>query len=285
MRNVGLLVCGNSGIDYEKVDFPYEIIRSKLIIEGKEYEDFIDITAHEFYDVLNENPDVQLSTAMASTGEVIEKLELLKSQGYKEVIAVVISSALSGTFQNFMLAKDAVEGLDVYVVDSHYVSFGQLILLNEANKMIVEGKPAKEIYDYLMDYRKRIRFYVLVDTLKYLVKNGRLSAASGLIGALLKIKPLLHINDSGELVLFERIRTSSRARKRFIELAKEEIDKGVIALYLGYTDNLEFVKGIKLELLEYKNDLPITLHPLTPVVGAHAGPGTCGFGVVYEEEQ
>lgn len=283
MRKVGLLVCGNSGIDYEKVDFPYEIIRSKLIMDGKEYEDFIDITAHEFYEVIKQNPDMQLSTAMASTGEVIEKLEALKSQGYKEVLAIIISSGLSGTYQNVMVAKNEVEGLEVHVVDSHYVSFGQLILLHEANRLIKEGKGAKEIYDYLMNYRKRIKFYVLVDTLKYLVKNGRLSAASGLIGGLLKIKPLLVINETGHLVPFERIRTSSRARARFIELAKEEIDKGVLALYLGYTDNLAYIKEIKRELLEYKNDLKITVHPLTPVVGAHAGPGTCGFGVVYKE--
>src|SRR5690554_3266938 len=109
MNKVGLLVCGNSGIDYENVDFPYEILRSKLIIEGEEYEDYVDITADEFYDKLNENPNLQISTAMISPGEVLEKVEALKAKGYKEIIAVVISSGLSGTYQTVKITTDELE--------------------------------------------------------------------------------------------------------------------------------------------------------------------------------
>lgn len=283
MKKVGLLVCGNSGIDYKEVDFPYEIIRSRLIIEGKEHEDFIDISADEFYERLNENPDLKISTALVSPGEIIEKVENLKKEGYKEVVAIVISSGLSGTYQAVKIAADSVEGIKSYVVDSRFVSFGQLIQVYEAAKMIKEGKSGEEIFNHLESFKKRIRLYVLVDTLKYLVKNGRLSVASGMIGSLLRIKPLLHINEEGRLVPFQKIRTSSRARKRFIELAKEEIDKGIDGFYLAYTDNKEYVEGIKEEILEYAPDLNISLHLLTPVVGAHAGPGTCGFGVLLKE--
>lgn len=284
MKKVGLLVCGNSGIDYEKVDFPYEIIRSRLIIERKEYEDFIDINAKEFYEKLNENPDLKISTALVSPGEIIEKIESLKAQGYDEVVAIVISSGLSGTYQAVKLTADSIEGIKTYVVDSRFVSFGQLIQIYEAARMIKEGKSGEEIFNYLESFKRRIRLYVLVDTLKYLVKNGRLSVASGMLGGLLRIKPLLHINEEGKLVPFQKIRTSSRARKRFIELAKEEIDKGVDGFYLAYTDNKDYVEEIKDEILQYAPDLTVTLHPLTPVVGAHAGPGTCGFGVLLKEE-
>lgn len=283
MKKVGLLVCGNSGIDYKDVDFPYQIIRSRLIIEGKEYEDFVDISADEFYEKLNENPDLKISTALVSPGEIMEKIETLKEQGYEEVVAVIISSGLSGTYQAVKMAAESVSGIKSYVVDSRFVSFGQLIQVYEAVKMIKEGKSGEEIFDYLESFKQRIKLYVLVDTLKYLVKNGRLSATSGMIGSLLKIKPLLHINEEGRLVPFQKIRTSARARKKFIELAKEEIDKGVEGFYLAYTDNKEYVEDIKEEILRYAPELTITLHLLTPVVGAHAGPGTCGFGVLLKE--
>lgn len=283
MKKVGLLVCGNSGIDYKDVDFPYQIIRSRLIIEGKEYEDFVDISADEFYEKLNENPDLKISTALVSPGEIMEKIETLKEQGYEEVVAVIISSGLSGTYQAVKMAAESVSGIKSYVVDSRFVSFGQLIQVYEAVKMIKEGKSGEEIFDYLESFKQRIKLYVLVDTLKYLVKNGRLSATSGMIGSLLKIKPLLHINEEGRLVPFQKIRTSARARKKFIELAKEEIDKGVEGFYLAYTDNKEYVEDIKEEILRYAPELTITLHLLTPVVGAHAGPGTCGFGVLSKE--
>lgn len=283
MKKVGLLVCGNSGIDYKDVDFPYQIIRSRLIIEGKEYEDFVDISADEFYEKLNENPDLKISTALVSPGEIMEKIETLKEQGYEEVVAVIISSGLSGTYQAVKMAAESVSGIKSYVVDSRFVSFGQLIQVYEAAKLIKEGKSGEEIFDYLESFKQRIKLYVLVDTLKYLVKNGRLSVTSGMIGSLLKIKPLLHINEEGRLVPFQKIRTSARARKRFIELAKEEIDKGVEGFYLAYTDNKEYVEDIKEEILRYAPELTITLHLLTPVVGAHAGPGTCGFGVLSKE--
>ncbi|HHV33665.1 MAG TPA: DegV family protein [Acholeplasma sp.] len=286
MNKVGLLVCGNSGIDYEKVDFPYEIIRSKLIIEGKEYEDFVDITADAFYEMLDKNPDLQISTAMISPGEILEKLNKFKKEGYKEVVAVVISSGLSGTYNTLKIVSEEVEDLKVYVVDSLLVTFGQLVQTYEAARLIKEGKSGLEIFNYLEKFKKRIRLFVLVDTLKYLVKNGRLSAASGMIGNLLKIKPLLKFNETGHLVPYQKIRTSSKARSRMIEIAKELIDAGTTPeLFLGYTNNREYVEGIKKEILEYAPHLKITLHLLTPVVGAHAGPGTCGFGVIVNEEE
>lgn len=282
MSKVGLLVCGNSGIDYEKVNFPYEIIRSKLIIEGKEFEDFVDITAGEFYEQLNVNPDLQISTAMISPGEVEEKLDLLKSQGYDEVVSIVISSGLSGTYQTVKLVADEREDMKVYVVDSLSVTFGQLAQILKAAELIKEGKTGEEVFKAIEDYKKRIRVYVLIDTLKYLVKNGRLSVASGMLGSLFRIKPILHINSTGHLVPFQKIRTSSKARARLIELAKEQIDLGIEGFYLAYTDNKEFVEGIKDEILEYAPNVKVSVHPLTPVVGAHAGPGTCGFGVVLK---
>lgn len=280
MEKIGILVCSNSGIDYEKTEYPYVVARSKLIIDGKEYEDYIDITADEFYQILVKNPNVPLSTAQVSTGELIDIYECFKKQGYTDIIAISISSKLSGIYQNMVLAAQMVEGINVHILDSKTVSYGQMYLVELAASMIKKGKQSKEIMEKLIDIRDRIQIFVLVDTLKFLVKNGRLSVTSGALGTLLKIKPLLNFDKEGRLVAYEKIRTSSKARARFMELAKMEIDKGVEAMFLAYTNNKEFVEEIKKELLEYKPDLQIKVAPLTPVVGAHAGPGTCGFGFV-----
>ena len=283
MAKIGILVCGNSGIDYEKVDYPFVVVHSQLIIDNKSYEDYVDITAEQFYQAIEKNPNVPLSTAQASTGEFIEAIEKLKNDGYTDIIAVLISSKLSGTYQNLMLAKDMVEGVNVYGIDSQSVSYGQMILVNKAIEMIKAGSTALEIVEELEEMKHRINVFVLVDTLKFLVKNGRLSAASGAIGSLLKIKPLLHINETGHLVPLEKIRTSSKARKRLIEIALGEIDKGVEGFFLAYTNNKEYVEEIKKELLEHNPELEVHICPLTPVVGAHAGPGTCGVGFIRKK--
>lgn len=284
MEKIGLLVCGNSGIDYENVDFSYEIIRSSLIIDGKEYLDYVDIKAEDFYNMLVENPNVDLSTAQTSTGFILEKFEKIKKEGYTDVIAIIISAGLSGTYQNVILAKNLIEGINIHVIDSKTVSFGQLALVHKTIELMEKKYKALEIVNYLEEYKSRIQIYVLVDTLKFLVKNGRLSATSGMIGKLLKIKPLLYFNETGHLVPYEKIRTFSKAKNRLIEIAKQEIDEGIEAFYLAYTNNKELVEEIREEILKYDSSLKIELYPLTPVVGAHAGPGTCGFGIVRKKK-
>jgi DegV family protein with EDD domain len=213
-EKIGIVVCGNSGVDYMKLDYPVRLIRSTLNLDGKEYEDFIDIKADEFYKIIESNPDVDVSTSQTSTGKIASVYEEMKEEGYKDILVIVISSKLSGTFQGAVLAKDLVQGVNVYVVDSRSVSYGEAYLVMEAIKMIKNGSKMVDIIDRIEKIRDHIYIYVLVDTLKFLVKNGRLSAASGFLGTLLKIKPLLHVQRDGSLVPFEKIRTTSKAQAR-----------------------------------------------------------------------
>src|SRR5690554_622301 len=279
-QKIGLLVCGNSGIDYEKVDYPHKVMRSTLLLDKKEYEDFVDITAEEFYDTVVKNPNIDLSTSQVSTGRVAEIYEEFKSEGCTDVVVVSIAAKLSGTFQGAVLAKDLVEGINVHVVDSKSVSYGQVFLVLEAIKMIEAGSNAKDIFNKLNELRDKINIYVLVDTLKYLVKNGRLSATSGFIGTLLKIKPLLKVMDDGSLQPYEKIRTTSKARRRLMEIIESEIKDKNVMVFLAYTNNKAEAEAIKNDLIEKQPNLEVLVVPLTPVVGAHAGPGTLGVGYI-----
>jgi DegV family protein with EDD domain len=277
---IGIVVCGNSGVDYMKLDYPVKLIRSTLNLGGKEYEDYVDIQAKEFYDVIMANPDIDVSTSQTSTGKIASVYEELKEEGYTEVIAIVISSKLSGTYQGAVLAKDMVPGINVYVIDSRSVSYGEAYLVLEAIKMIKNGSKTRDIIDKLEKIRDNIYIYVLVDTLKYLVKNGRLSATSGFLGTLLKIKPLLHVQRDGSLVPFEKIRTTSKAQARLVEVIKHDIEGKNVVMFIAYTNNEEKAKEIKQQILDVRQDVTVELVPLTPVVGAHAGPGTLGVGYI-----
>ena len=280
MKKIGLVVCGNSGVDYLKLDYPVKMIRSTLNLGGKEYEDYVDIQAGEFYDIIQSNPDIDVSTSQTSTGKIASVYEELKEEGFTDVIVVVISSKLSGTYQGAVLAKDMVPGINIYVIDSRSVSYGEAFLVIEAIKMIKNGYKTRDIIDKLEKIRDNIYIYVLVDTLKFLVKNGRLSAASGFLGTLLKIKPLLHVQRDGSLVPFEKIRTTSKAQQRLIEVVKHDIDGKNVVMFIAYTNNIEKAKEIKKEIQTIRPDVVVELVPLTPVVGAHAGPGTLGVGYI-----
>lgn len=279
-NKTGIVVCGNSGIDYMTLDYPVKMIRSTLHLNGEEYEDYVDIQAKEFYQRVVEDPDIDVSTSQTSTGKIAEVYEELKNEGYTDVIVVVISSKLSGTYQGAVLAKELVEGINVYVIDSRSVSYGEAFLVLEAIKMIKNGKNTREIIDRLEKIRDNIHIYVLVDTLKFLVKNGRLSSTSGFLGTLLKIKPLLMLQKDGSLVPYEKIRTTNKAQARLLEVIKRDIEGKNVILFISYTNNENKAKEIKAKLMEIKEDLTIELVPLTPVVGAHAGPGTLGVGYI-----
>lgn len=279
-EKIGLVVCGNSGIDYMSLNYPVKVIRSTLNLDGKEYEDYVDIQAKEFYKLIEENPSIDVSTSQTSTGKIASVYEELKEEGYTDVIVVVISSKLSGTYQGAMLAKDMVKDINVYVVDSRSVSYGEAYLVLEAIRLIKEGKKKIEIIDYLEKIRDHIYIYVLVDTLKFLVKNGRLSATSGFLGTLLKIKPLLNIQKDGSLVPYEKIRTTNKAQSRLIEIIEGNIKEKNVIMFIAYTNNKEKAQELKDIFLKYRKDITIELVPLTPVVGAHAGPGTLGIGYI-----
>ena len=280
MSKIGIVVCGNSGVDYMTLSYPVRMIRSTLNLDGKEYEDYVDIQAKEFYEILENNPDVDLSTSQTSTGKIAHVYEEMKAEGYTDILVIVISAKLSGTYQGALLAKDMVEGVNVYVLDSRSVSYGEAYLVEEAIRMIGEGMSVIDIYDELEHIRDHIYLYVLVDTLKFLVKNGRLSATSGFLGTLLKIKPLLHVQKDGSLVPFEKIRTTRKARARLLEVIENEIEGKNVIMFIAYTNNKGDAEGLKKDIQKKRPDVSIRVVPLTPVVGAHAGPGTLGVGYI-----
>lgn len=224
MKKVAVAVLSTSGMDYLKEKERIEIIRLTVFFDGKEYVDHTDIKSDVFYDMMLEKPNADIHTSQVSTGKFQEVYEKIRDQGFTDLIVVTISSKLSGTYQGALLAKDLVGGIRIEVVDSKSVSFGEFVLARKALEMIDAQQDVDTIVDALHQLRERIQIYVLVDTLKYLVKNGRLSAAAGLIGTLLKIKPLLKIMEDGSLKPYEKIRTTTKAQKRLLEIVLSETE-------------------------------------------------------------
>jgi DegV family protein with EDD domain len=275
---IGIAVDGNSGIDYLERDKDIRIFRSHLLIEKEEYEDFVEISSDEFYKRLNDNPDLDISTVQTSTGNILEMYEEMKAAGYDELIIITISKELSGTYQNAVLAASMID-IDVTVYDSKSVSYIQALMAMKAMEMSKAGKSKKEILEALDFIRDHNHIYITVDTLKYLVKNGRLSNVAGAIGSLLKLKPLLEVNDEGKVKTVAKIRTTKKARKLLVERLIEEVSEKDVLTFVVYTNNKDEMELFK-EELESRGIKDVLLVPLTPVVGTHAGPGTMGVGYI-----
>jgi len=180
-----------------------------------------------------------------------------------------------------MLAAKMLDDVKVTVFDSRTLSYPQAKMALDASKMIQDGKSLEEVLKRLEYIRDNSMIWFTVETLRYLVKNGRLSGASGFVGGLLKIKPLLEVTVEGRVESIEKIRTSSKATARIIEKFLEETEGLDVEPFLVNTNNQEridfVIDALKAARPEYKE---INVYPLTPVVGAHAGPGTVGIGYI-----
>ncbi len=284
MSKIGLMVCAHSGIDYIKHKYDITVIRSILFLGNEEFTDFVDITADEFYKRLLENPSLTPSTAQAATGVILEQYEELRDKGFDEILVVTISNKLSGTYEGCMMAANMIENCKVTVFDSKSVAYPEAKMIFDAAAMVEDGKEMPEILEHLEYIRNNHVFWIAVDTLRYLVKNGRLSGASGFIGSLLRIKPLLWLSKEGKIESLEKIRTSMKATNRVIEVFLKKAEGKNIEPFIVHANAPERVEYIRNKLAEkdpkYKD---IKAYPLTPVVGAHAGPGTLCLGYIVKK--
>jgi DegV family protein with EDD domain len=283
MSKIGLLVCGNSGIDY--IDHPYDIpvIRSILFVGENEYSDYVDIQADEFYQMLEDDPSLTPSTAQAATGVILEQYKEMVAKGYDQLLVVSISQKLSGTYEGCMLAAKMLDDVEVRVFDSKSVSYPEAKMILDAAKMVEEGKTMDEIWAHLEHLRDNHRILFSVETLRYLVKNGRLSGASGFVGSMLKIKPMLEVTKDGRVEAIEKIRTLPKATNRLIEKFLEELGDQDVEVFVIEAKAMDRAKTVIAAIQAARPDLKeIKTYPLTPVVGAHAGPGVIGIGYIVK---
>jgi DegV family protein with EDD domain len=202
----------------------------------------------------------------------------MKQAGYDQLLVITISKALSGTYQNAVLAAKMID-IDVVVYDSFSLTYIEALMAITAKKMADNKKPMAEILKELDRIKEHNHVYITVDTLKYLIKNGRLSNVAGAIGSLLKLRPLLHLSKAGKVETITKVRTTAKAQEELKKRFLDEVAGKNVTAFIVYTNNMAKMLDLKDEL-EEKGLENILLIPLTPVVGCHAGPGTMGVGYI-----
>ncbi len=284
MKKLGLMVCTNSSIDYLDYDFDVTIIRSMVIMGNKEYVDYEELTAPEFYEMLDKDPSILPRTSMASTGTMLEAYEKLRDQGCDTILFVTISSKMSGIYDNAIMASKMVEGVKVHVFDSKSVGYIESKMIFKAHEDFVAGKSMEEIIKDLEFIRDNNKIYFAVNDLKFLIKNGRLSNAAGFMAKMLKIKPLLEIDQNGAVVSIEKIRTFGKAVDRVIEKFMEETAGKNVEAFIVHANNPGTVKYIREKVLTLRPETgEIKDYLLAPAVAAHSGQGAITIGYLLKQ--
>lgn len=280
MERIALIADSTSGIQEEYIKrFNIKLVRLKVIYKDKEFIDGLTITPQEVY----KNLDIEApTTSMPSVSDICNLYDELLNEGYTHVIAVTISSGLSGTVNSFRLASQQYEDkMTSFIFDSKSISMGAGLLICEAGRMIEAGKSFDYICNMISRIRKETSLYFYVDTLTYLIRGGRIGKVSGNIGEMIGLKPIITMdNDDGKYTTFTKVRGSKQAFNKIVKLAEASIVKGKcrVEVVTG-TMHDEIEKLISL-LKPNTNIMSLEKSIMTPVVGVHSGPRLLGI-VVY----
>lgn len=276
---IGICVDDNAGFSLrEAKDLDLGVVRMPILIDGQEYFENVNLQAKEFYGGLI---DHDVHTSMPSPSDTFRVWDDLLTR-YDHVLYMPMSSGLSST----MMAAIALSEEDKYkgkitIVDNHRISVVSKAAVYDTLYLIKQGKNPAEIKDYLEKESLDLKLYIAVDTLKYLVRGGRITPAGAALGGLLDIKPILKI-EGGKLDAKAKVRRMKKARLSMIGFLKEDLNtffKDVppdsIFIALAYTGDkeqaLDFKKQVS-EALDIQED-DLLLDPLSLSVGVHIGGG------------
>ncbi|MBS4539514.1 DegV family protein [Clostridium sp. D2Q-11] len=262
-------------------DLPQEIIKRydikilplKVIYSNAEYKDRVDITPEEIYSRFDEEIP---KTSLPSLGECIDLFNKLESEGYTHLIVTTISSGLSGTINMIRNAKSAIENLVIEIIDSKSLSMGLGYPVLEGAKELEKTKDYHKTIKKIKEVISRTDTYYVVKTLEYLKKGGRIGRVEGTIGDLLRIKPIISINEEGVYYTYKKIRGRKRSLKALYNLVKERAEKCMINVAVAHGDAYD--EGIDLldKIKKIKNVKEVTLTQISPVLVVHTGPGLVG---------
>lgn len=224
------------------------------------------------------------TTSQVNVGQFEESFRR-HSQNGDAVLYLAFSSVLSGTYQSSMIARDLVleefPDATIEIVDTLAAAGGEGYLSVLAAAARDEGKTLEETKAMIIDILPRLRTYFLVDDLYHLMRGGRLSKTSAIMGSLANIKPLLWLDATGKLVPLAKIRGRKKALKEVVAQATESLAHRTAVV--AYANDVEGAETLKKSLLEHEDIDNVLIMPLGPVISAHVGPGTLAVFTIGKE--
>ena len=257
-----------------------EVLPIVTNVGGNDYRDGFDLGRDEFFELLEETG--QFPTTSQITPHVFATKFKEALDAGDEVIAIILSSALSGTYQNACLAQAMVGNEGIYLIDSLTATYPISIMADYAAKLRDEGMPAAQIVEAIEELKGSAKVIAMVDTLEYLQRGGRIPKAAAKIGEAAKLKPVISVTEKGNLATISACLGRKRAFDTIMkQLESIEIDDRfpVYAIYSYGTKNCE-----RLEVRLQEAGISVTeRRQIGYVIGSHIGPNACG--VVYVEKK
>lgn len=277
MSKVAIVTDSNSGITQsEAKEYGVTVMPMPFFINDQTYYEDIDLTQEDFYQKLSE--DANISTSMPLVGNVTDTWDELL-QEYDEIVHIPMSSGLSGSCETAIMLSQDYDGR-VQVVNNQRISVTQRQSVLDAKALAEKGYSAEAIKEILEREKMESSIYIMVDTLYYLKKGGRITPAAAAIGTMLRLKPVLTIQGE-KLDAFAKARTTSQGKSMMINAIKKDINERFggmtedkhIWLQIAYTHDRAAAEQFRTEVEAEFPGYDIHIDPLSLSVACHIGPG------------
>ncbi len=277
MSKIAIVTDSNSGITQaEAPELGIFVLPMPFMIDEETFFEDIDLTQEQFYEKLSTGAGI--STSQPSPESVMTLWDDILKE-YDEIVHIPMSSGLSGSCQSAMMLAEEYDGR-VQVVNNQRISVTQRQSALDAVLLAQKGMSAAKIKDFLEKDKYNSSIYIMLDTLYYLKKGGRITPAAAAIGTLLKIKPVLQIQGD-KLDAFAKARTTAQGKSIMINAIKSDIENRFggmqkpdsIWLEIAHTQNEEAAMALRDEVLQIYPGANIVINPLSLSVACHIGPG------------
>ncbi len=252
----------------------------RIIFRDGEYNDGIDLTAAELYRRL---PQEVPRTSLPNTELVLEQFDRIRAEGYNKVLAVTISSGLSGTHNMLQLLANNIRDLDIYVYDTKNIGIGSGFSAIRAAEYIADGMEWEQLIATLEAQTARTKVFYCLDTLEYLKKGGRIGLVTAMLGTALHLKPIISCNSDGVYYTAAKVRGRQQSLKKVVDLTVKFASGAArynVALISSGEMGMRDAASIRETLLSRLPHRQLVLEAeLGCCLGVHVGPGMVGVGV------
>lgn len=278
------------------VDLPKEYIEKhnvmihplNYIINEMEYGiNLEELSSGEFYEVMRQG---EMPTTCASSPDYITKIMMDKAKEGNDILHISFSSAMSSSYNNACMCSSMIEEevpeAKIIVLDSLAASSGQGLIVEHAVKMKENGSTIEEVKDWIEENKLRVIHSFTVEDLFNLVRGGRISRSTAVVGTVLQVKPILHVDEQGRLENISKVRGRKKSLKTLLDTLEANLDEGydgpIFVTDADSNEDAEYIVGV---IKEKYPDKEIIRSGICPTIGAHSGPGTMLISFMGKEKR
>jgi len=280
LERIALLTDSACDLPKELIErFRIKVLPLSVIYPEKTYHDRINIQPQEVYERM---PDEIPTTSMPTPQEVSNLLEEIRQEGFTHVLALHLSSALSGTFDMVQAMAREFEDLVIKVLDTRTLSIGTGWMVLEAARDIASGLGFTKTIDNIQQLQSRVKVYYVLETLEYLRRGGRIGSVAAMLGQFLHLKPIISVDEEGKYYTYAKARGRKKSIEKLAEIVEHAVQKGPIKLAVMHGGAREEFQRLLERFQQLPNIKELIASDISPALGVHTGPGLLGVCVVEQ---